>query len=215
LFRQLVSAVQFLHSNHLVHRDIKDENILINERFHLKLIDFGSAAYFVENKKFSTFCGTMEYCSPDVLLGNKYFGPDLDIWTTGIVLYTLVFAENPFMNAEDTIECILRPPFRVSKDLMKLIFSMLCAEPEKRCRLEKVLKNKWVNQPIDIENDYKWIDILKLDDLYHQNDDDNDDDEINKELQFNNIQDEETELNSMRTAQYMTKKIQEDHSKSF
>ena len=50
----------------------KDENIILDDKFHIKLIDFGSAAYMEEGKKFSTFCGTMEYCSPEVLMGNRY-----------------------------------------------------------------------------------------------------------------------------------------------
>ena len=115
IFRQIVSAVSYLHANNIVHRDIKDENIVINENFQIKLIDFGSATYVVHGKKFATFCGTIDYCSPDVLLGNKYFGPELDCWTCGIALYTLVFSENPFFDAEETIECILKPPFKVSK----------------------------------------------------------------------------------------------------
>lgn len=120
IFRQIVSAVSFLHSNNIVHRDIKDENIVINEKFHIKLIDFGSAAYVTKGKKFATFCGTLDYCSPDVLLGNKYFGPELDVWTCGIALYTLVFCENPFLDAEETIECILRPPFKVGSNLFAI-----------------------------------------------------------------------------------------------
>ena len=115
IFKQIISSVAYMHRNNLVHRDIKDENIVINESFHIKLIDFGSTAYMVKGKKFATFCGTLDYCSPDVLLGNKYFGPELDVWTCGIALYTLVFSENPFVDAEETIECILKPPFKVSK----------------------------------------------------------------------------------------------------
>ncbi len=122
IFRQIVSAVSYLHSNNIVHRDIKDENIVINEKFQIKLIDFGSATYVIHGKKFATFCGTIDYCSPDVLLGNKYFGPELDCWTCGIALYTLVFSENPFFDAEETIECILKPPFKVSKGKLSLDF---------------------------------------------------------------------------------------------
>ncbi len=89
-------------------------SFVINQSFHIKLIDFGSTAYMVKGKKFATFCGTLDYCSPDVLLGNKYYGPELDVWTCGIALYTLIFSENPFVDAEETIECILKPPFKVS-----------------------------------------------------------------------------------------------------
>ncbi|CAF0712521.1 unnamed protein product [Brachionus calyciflorus] len=167
IFKQIVSAVSYLHSNMIVHRDIKDENIVINEKFQIKLIDFGSAAYVTKGKKFATFCGTMDYCSPDVLLGNKYYGPELDVWTCGIALYTLVFCENPFQNAEETIECILKPPFKVSKELMKLLFSILCPKPELRATIEEIESNEWVNQTVDI-NKFKWEEVIR-DTEFHGN----------------------------------------------
>jgi PAS domain containing serine/threonine kinase len=74
IFRQLVCAVSYLHSNNIVHRDINDENIVIDEELRIKLIDFGSAAYMQEGKTFAKFYGTLDYCSPEVLLGNKYNG---------------------------------------------------------------------------------------------------------------------------------------------
>ena len=168
IFKQIISAVSYLHSNNLVHRDIKDENIVINENFQLKLIDFGSAAYFNKNRKFATFCGTIDYCSPDVLLGNKYYGPELDAWTCGIALYTLVFSENPFLDAEETIECILKPPFKVSKDLMKLLFVVLCAKPEQRATIQEIESNSWVNQPVDINN-YKWEEVIRNTEFHANN----------------------------------------------
>ena len=69
---QLVSAVVYLRSESILHRDIKDENIVIAEDFSIKLIDFGSAAYLERGKLFYTFCGTIEYCAPEVLMGNPY-----------------------------------------------------------------------------------------------------------------------------------------------
>ena len=66
-----MSGVAYLHSHQVLHRDIKDENIIIDRHFHAKLIDFGSVAFMQPGKLFATFCGTMEYCAPEVLLGNK------------------------------------------------------------------------------------------------------------------------------------------------
>lgn len=63
--------MSYLHSLDILHRDIKDENIILNEQFHVKLIDFGSAAFMEPGKLFGTFCGTIEYASPEVLSGNK------------------------------------------------------------------------------------------------------------------------------------------------
>lgn len=67
----------YLRSKSIIHRDIKDENIVIAEDFTIKLIDFGSAAYLERGKLFYTFCGTIEYCAPEVLLGNPYVSWEL------------------------------------------------------------------------------------------------------------------------------------------
>ncbi|KPJ05646.1 PAS domain-containing serine/threonine-protein kinase [Papilio xuthus] len=72
IFRQIGQAVEYLHSLNILHRDIKDENVIIDNKFHVKLIDFGSATFMSPDTLFSTFYGTTEYCSPEVLTGNKY-----------------------------------------------------------------------------------------------------------------------------------------------
>lgn len=68
---QIGQAVQYLHSLNILHRDIKDENVIIDNKFHVKLIDFGSATFMSKDYFFSTFYGTTEYCSPEVFAGNK------------------------------------------------------------------------------------------------------------------------------------------------
>ena len=68
---QVVAALMYLHSLNIVHRDVKDENVIMDNQFHVKLIDFGSSAFTMPGKEFSQFAGTVEYCSPEVLMGNK------------------------------------------------------------------------------------------------------------------------------------------------
>ncbi|XP_071854888.1 PAS domain-containing serine/threonine-protein kinase-like isoform X2 [Apostichopus japonicus] len=159
MFRQLIDGVAYLHSKMIVHRDIKDENVILNERFQIKIIDFGSAAYFERGKVFSTFCGTLEYCAPEVIQGNKYEGPELEMWAIGVTLYTLVFGENPFYDIEETIEASLKPPFPVSNELMQLVAWLLHPEPEWRCTLKNMVGNAWLHQPCDL-SEYKWEQVV-------------------------------------------------------
>ncbi|KAG8135914.1 hypothetical protein E2320_008894 [Naja naja] len=162
IFRQLVSAVNYLRSRNILHRDIKDENIIIAEDFTIKLIDFGSAAYLEPGKMFYTFCGTIEYCSPEVLSGNPYSGPELEMWSLGITLYTIVFGENPFCELEETIDAVLRPPYKVSVGLMSLLSGLLKPFPQDRITLEMVIRDPWVFQPVNLMN-YAWEKVFTCD----------------------------------------------------
>ncbi|XP_071112685.1 PAS domain-containing serine/threonine-protein kinase-like isoform X1 [Haliotis cracherodii] len=172
IFRQMVAGVSYLHSKNIVHRDIKDENIIVDERFRIKLIDFGAATYMRGEKLFGTFCGTLEYCSPEVLLGNKYRGPELEMWSMGVTLYTLVFGENPFFDVEETIQSKLKPPFGVSRSLMFLVTWMLHRDPVCRATIKDVERNAWVKQEVDIQQ-YKWEEVLPNSEFHGNNAADN------------------------------------------
>ncbi|XP_071441252.1 uncharacterized protein Pask isoform X2 [Hetaerina americana] len=150
IFRQVASAVKYLHSLQILHRDIKDENIILNETFQVKLIDFGSATFSSPQRLFSNFYGTVEYCSPEVLAGNKYAGPELEMWSMGVTLYVLCFGENPFFDVEETLKAELNPPYTVSEGLQALLESMLEKDPTKRCTVDQLVNNPWLNQNVDI-----------------------------------------------------------------
>ncbi|XP_035162217.3 PAS domain-containing serine/threonine-protein kinase isoform X2 [Callithrix jacchus] len=161
IFRQLVSAVGYLRLKDIIHRDIKDENIVISEDFTIKLIDFGSAAYLERGKLFYTFCGTIEYCAPEVLMGNPYRGPELEMWSLGVTLYTLIFEENPFCELEETVEAAIHPPYLVSKELMSLVSGLLQPVPEKRTTLEKLVTDPWITQPVNLA-EYTWEEVCQV-----------------------------------------------------
>ncbi|XP_007941501.2 PAS domain-containing serine/threonine-protein kinase [Orycteropus afer afer] len=161
IFRQLVSAVGYLRSKDIIHRDIKDENIVIAEDFTIKLIDFGSAAYLESGKLFYTFCGTIEYCAPEVLMGSPYRGPELEMWSLGVTLYTLIFEENPFCELEETVAAVLNPPYVVSKELLSLLSGLLQPAPEQRTTLEKLVEDPWVTQPVNLAG-YTWEEVCQV-----------------------------------------------------
>ncbi|NXA00564.1 PASK kinase, partial [Nesospiza acunhae] len=159
IFRQLVSAVGYLHCRNILHRDIKDENIVIAEDFTIKLVDFGSAAYLEPGKLFYTFCGTIEYCSPEVLSGKPYHGPELEMWSLGITLYTLVLGENPFCELEEALAAVLSPPRPVSEGLMDLLAGLLHPDPEQRMTLARLAEAPWLRQPVNLAH-YTWQEVF-------------------------------------------------------
>ncbi|XP_062374700.1 PAS domain-containing serine/threonine-protein kinase [Sardina pilchardus] len=159
IFRQLVAAVSYLRQKGILHRDIKDENIIINQSFYIKLIDFGSATVMAPGKLFYAFCGTLEYCSPEVLQGNPYEGPELEMWSLGVLLYTLLFSENPFCSVEETLEAKLKPPFPLSSGLSGVLEGLLQPQPGLRTTLEELLGEPWLRQPINLA-EYSWSEVL-------------------------------------------------------
>lgn len=115
IFHQIVSAVGHLHDHRIVHRDIKDENVILDLKGGVRLIDFGSAAYLKEGRRYESFVGTLDYAAPEILKGQTYTGPPQDIWACGTLLYTLIYRENPFYNIDEIMEHELRIPFVLSE----------------------------------------------------------------------------------------------------
>nr|XP_020451411.1 PAS domain-containing serine/threonine-protein kinase [Monopterus albus] len=161
IFRQLVAAVFYLRSKNILHRDIKDENIIIDKCFHIRLIDFGSAAMMAPGKLFYNFCGTLEYCSPEVLQGNPYEGPELEMWSLGVLLYTLLFSENPFCDVGEILDAKLKPPFPLSPELNGVVCGLLHPDPVQRMTLDQLLLQSWLSQPISL-SEYSWTDVVPV-----------------------------------------------------
>lgn len=103
LIGQLADAVRFLHSNGIVHRDIKDENVILDGQGRCQLIDFGSSAHWRPGKRWDTFSGTLHYASPEILRGDYYGGKEQDVYALGTVMYVLLVGETPFAELPDEV----------------------------------------------------------------------------------------------------------------
>ncbi|KAE8349854.1 hypothetical protein BDV28DRAFT_140334 [Aspergillus coremiiformis] len=145
IFRQVVDAIHHLHTKALVvHRDIKDENVILDGEGRIKLIDFGSAAY-IKNGPFDVFVGTIDYAAPEVLQGKSYRGKEQDIWALGILLYTIVYKENPFYNIDEILDHPLRIPFLpFSEDCIDLIRRMLDRDVDNRLTITEIIEHPWM-----------------------------------------------------------------------
>ncbi|RMZ84430.1 hypothetical protein DV738_g677, partial [Chaetothyriales sp. CBS 135597] len=145
IFRQVADAIHHLHTKaQVVHRDIKDENVVLDGEGQIKLIDFGSAAY-VKNGPFDVFVGTIDYAAPEVLQGKPYGGKEQDIWALGILLYTIVYKENPFYNVDEILDRELRVPYIPYSELcIDLVRRMLDRDVEQRITIEQVKEHPWL-----------------------------------------------------------------------
>ncbi|KAL0145127.1 kinase-like protein [Mucor lusitanicus] len=153
IFKQIVSCVAHLDMLGVCHRDIKDENIVIDDQFQVKLIDFGSAVllprHFGENKNylFNQFYGTVSFASPEILLGRPYRAEPAEIWSLGVLLYTILFGEVPFHDSNMAIAGqFVQPKIRVSPECLSLISCMLNRSPEKRPSIHQILLHPWFSE---------------------------------------------------------------------
>uniref|UniRef100_A0A8C7FKN2 non-specific serine/threonine protein kinase n=1 Tax=Oncorhynchus kisutch TaxID=8019 RepID=A0A8C7FKN2_ONCKI len=150
-FRQIVSAVQYCHQKCIVHRDLKAENLLLDSDMNIKIADFGFSNEFVMGSKLDTFCGSPPYAAPELFQGKKYDGPEVDVWSLGVILYTLVSGSLPFdgQNLKELRERVLRGkyriPFYMSTDCENLLKKFLILNPTKRGSLEQIMKDRWMN----------------------------------------------------------------------
>jgi len=135
----------------IIHRDIKLENILLDENNKAIVGDWGFAGYWSSEKKIKCNWGSIFYAAPEVLLGREYTGPEIDIWSLGVVLYAMITGRLPFAgnnNAEVAQNIIMgnyKVPSSCSNNLSDLIYSMLQVDQNIRFNITQIKAHPWVS----------------------------------------------------------------------
>ncbi|XP_022104013.1 NUAK family SNF1-like kinase 1 [Acanthaster planci] len=149
LFRQIALAVQHLHKNNVVHRDLKLENVLLDSDLTVKIADFGLSSTFDRSRLLDTFCGSPLYASPEIINGTPYHGPEVDCWSLGVILYAMVYRTMPFhgadfaqLKAQITGGDFYEPPSL--SEASGLIHRMLTVDPRKRSTIDGILSHPWL-----------------------------------------------------------------------
>ena len=148
-FYQLINGLEYIHSLGIVHRDLKPENLLLTDKHILKIIDFGLSNYFQTGQKnlLSMPCGSPCYASPELVSGKKYDGVKIDIWSCGIILYSMLCGYIPFKDIDNEVlfkkimECKIEFPSYVSPLSIDLLGKILVNDPEKRITIKEIKKH--------------------------------------------------------------------------
>lgn len=151
LFRQVLSAMEYCHALNVTHRDLKLENILLDDRRNIKIIDFGFATCFPNDKKVKIFCGTPSYMSPEIVARKEYCGPPADVWALGVLLFVMLSGIYPFKGRDDKdlYRKILKGQFEIPQVISaaprNLINRMMSLDPVRRPSVKELLSDAWLN----------------------------------------------------------------------
>eukprot|EP00112_Aurelia_sp_Birch-Aquarium-sp1_P019085 Seg4656.2 transcript_id=Seg4656.2/GoldUCD/mRNA.D3Y31 product="Testis-specific serine/threonine-protein kinase 1" protein_id=Seg4656.2/GoldUCD/D3Y31 len=148
LMKAILSAVKYLHDMKIVHRDLKLENILLDQNLNPKLSDFGFARRVDTEKLSSTFCGSAAYAPLEILSGTSYDPFKVDIWSLGVILYSMTIGYMPFNDNKQIARMRLGVSFRnVKQEITKILRSLLCKilvnEPTERPIVDEILNDDW------------------------------------------------------------------------
>ncbi|XP_060174638.1 SNF1-related protein kinase catalytic subunit alpha KIN10-like isoform X2 [Lycium barbarum] len=149
LFQQIIAGVEYCHRNRVVHRDLKPENLLLDARGNVKIADFGLSNIMRDGHFLKTGCGSPNYAAPEVVSQKFYAGPEVDVWSCGVILYALLCGRLPFddENIPNLFKKIMGGlytlPTHLSPLARDLIPRMLIVDPMKRISIPDIRQHQW------------------------------------------------------------------------
>ncbi|KAJ2158345.1 Serine/threonine-protein kinase [Coemansia sp. RSA 552] len=170
IFKPVAETISFCHRYSVIHRDIKLENVLIDYsdvdddeprdtiadlEGRVRLIDFGLANFFDGSSPLDTFCGSLPYTAPEILRGDAYTGPEIDVWSLGVLLYVMLTGHFPFedpaqpKNFDRIMAGDFPLPADTSRPLQELLVQMLEPSASRRLRMSQILQHRWLAPAVD------------------------------------------------------------------
>jgi carbon catabolite-derepressing protein kinase len=153
-FQQIVCAVEYCHRHKIVHRDLKPENLLLDDHNNVKIADFGLSNIMTDGNFLKTSCGSPNYAAPEVVSGKLYAGPEVDVWSCGVILYVLLVGRMPF-DAEYIPELFkmitagdYKIPNYLSPGAVSLIKRMLMVNPVHRITVAEIRQDPWFTKDL-------------------------------------------------------------------
>ncbi|KAI8071438.1 kinase-like domain-containing protein [Gongronella butleri] len=153
-FQQIICAVEYCHRSGICHRDLKPENLLLDANNNVKIADFGLSNLMTDGEFLKTSCGSPNYAAPEVISGKLYAGPEVDVWSCGVILYVMLCGRLPF--DDEYIPSLFKKinggiytlPSFLSPETKYLLTSMLAVDPLKRITIPEIRKNPWFNKDL-------------------------------------------------------------------
>ncbi|KAL6704981.1 Protein kinase [Coniothyrium glycines] len=153
-FQQIVCAVEYCHRHKIVHRDLKPENLLLDDSYNVKIADFGLSNIMTDGNFLKTSCGSPNYAAPEVISGKLYAGPEVDVWSCGVILYVLLVGRLPF--DDEYIPTLFKKiaagnysiPSYLSPGAVSLIKKMLMVNPVHRITIPELRQDPWFTKDL-------------------------------------------------------------------
>lgn len=151
-FQQIIAAVEYCHRHKIVHRDLKPENLLLDDKLNVKIADFGLSNIMTDGNFLKTSCGSPNYAAPEVISGKLYAGPEVDVWSSGVILYVMLCGRLPF--DDDFIPALFKKisngvytlPNYLSPGAKNLLTRMLVVNPLNRITIHEIMEDDWFKQ---------------------------------------------------------------------